>query len=134
MGSSRVSTNLCGLLAMAVIAGAAACRTPAGPANEAPESTKMEPSTYQRASALLQAATAAEAAGDRATAMKRLQEGIDAIGDAYVSEDTLDETDMRLLASADQERKGNLEGAYRLRRSVLENRLALLQAKQAAGR
>ncbi len=132
MGSSSASTSLCGLVALGLIAGLAACRT-AGHPHEAPESTTMEPSTYQRASDLLQAATAAEAGGDRAAALKRLQEGIDAIGDSYVSEDTLDETDMRLVLSTTEERKGNTEGAYRLRRSVLENRLALLKAKQAAG-
>ncbi len=90
----------------------------------------METSTYQRASDLLQAANAAEAGGDRAAALRKLQEGIDTIGDSYISDDVLDDTDMRLLLSADEEKAGNLDGAFRLRRSVLENRLRLLKAKQ----
>lgn len=76
---------------------------------------------------ILTAADNAIAQEDRPTANALLKRGLDALGDRYLSPDTIDDTGTKLVLADAEERRGALSGAVRLRRAVLASRLHQLQ-------
>jgi hypothetical protein len=66
---------------------------------------------------------------DWASANGLLKKGLTVLGSSYSLPDTIDETGTKLILADSEERNGNLEGAVRIRRRILENRYILLQRK-----
>lgn len=58
-----------------------------------------------------------------------LKEGLDTLGDLYVSSDIVDDTGMKLVLASAKENEGSLQVAATIRRRVLATRLSLLREK-----
>lgn len=63
-------------------------------------------------------------------AIKLFDRGIEQIGDAYLSDNLLDDTDTKLLLSQFVQQEGKLSQAAHLRQGVLSSRLAILQEEK----
>jgi hypothetical protein len=57
-----------------------------------------------------------------------LKNGLAALGDRYISHNTIDDSGMKLIVADDLERKGELERAARLRLKILQERLDQFKA------
>jgi hypothetical protein len=64
---------------------------------------------------------------DWESANNLLKKGLVTLGEKYRSPDIIDETDTKLILADFEERNGNLEGAAKIRRRILENRQILFQ-------
>ncbi len=112
MGSRMVGWSLAVLLALGV--SSAACR-------------KKTP--YQRATHLLEVAHEGFRKGDLEAGLKALHEGVDALGDRYVSPNVVDDTGLELTLADVTESQGMLGAAYAKRRAALEERVAMCEQK-----
>lgn len=61
-----------------------------------------------------------------------LKQGLDVLGDRYISNNTIDDSGMKLVLAVADEKKGALQTAAHIRRSVLASRLSLLRQKTGA--
>lgn len=83
----------------------------------------------QKIEALLVAADKAVKKEEWALANTLLKEGLDTLGDLYVSSDIVDDTGMKLVLASAKENEGSLQVAATIRRRVLAARLSLLREK-----
>ncbi len=83
----------------------------------------------QKIEALLVAADKAVKKEEWAQANTLLKEGLDTLGDLYVSSDIVDDTGMKLVLASAKENEGSLQVAATIRRRVLAARLSLLREK-----
>lgn len=106
-----------------------ACSTPdvAMQSDEHPMSNSQE--LTQRIESLLQAADQAIQRTELKAANDLLKQALEELGDRYARPDTIDESGMRLVLAAAEEKKGELSKAANLRRGVLTRRLAALREK-----
>ncbi len=81
----------------------------------------------QKIEALLVAADKAVKKEEWALANTLLKEGLDTLGDLYVSSDIVDDTGMKLVLASAKENEGSLQVAATIRRRVLAARLSLLR-------
>jgi hypothetical protein len=89
-------------------------------------------SQAEQADAALKQAENAVARENWLEANRLLKDGLQAVGDQYVSPNTLDDTGMKLALASAEEKKGNLETAAHLRLGVLKVRLSMLRQKTAS--
>jgi len=62
-------------------------------------------------------------------ANKLLKQALAELGDRYTRSDTIDDSDMKLIAADIQEREGRPDNAAHVRRRILAERLELLGSK-----
>lgn len=85
----------------------------------------------QKVSRILHSADEKIKERDWKSANDLLRKGLIVLGSSYFSPDTIDETGMKLVLADSEERNGNLEGAAKIRRRILENRQILYQTQSA---
>lgn len=93
------------------------------------EMTNANQLLIQKIEALLVAADKAVKKEEWALANTLLKEGLDTLGDLYVSSDIVDDTGMKLVLASAKENEGSLQVAATIRRRVLAARLSLLREK-----
>ncbi len=93
------------------------------------EMTNANQLLIQKIEALLVAADKAVKKEEWAQANTLLKEGLDTLGDLYVSSDIVDDTGMKLVLASAKENEGSLQVAATIRRRVLAARLSLLREK-----
>lgn len=93
------------------------------------EMTNANQLLIQKIEALLVAADKAVKKEEWAQANTLLKEGLDTLGDLYVSSDIVDDTGMKLVLASAKENEGPLQVAATIRRRVLAARLSLLREK-----
>jgi len=62
-------------------------------------------------------------------ANQQLKQALAELGDRYVCDDTIDDSDMKLLAADLQEKEGKSNNAATVRRRILAERLEMLKRK-----
>ena len=93
------------------------------------EMTNANQLLIQKIEALLVAADKAVKKEQWEQANTLLKEGLDTLGDLYVSSDIVDDTGMKLVLASAKENEGSLQVAATIRRRVLAARLSLLREK-----
>ena len=112
MSSRMMGWSLAVLLALA--ASSSACR--------------QQP-PYRRAVKLLDVAHERFKKDDLEGGLKALHDGLDALGDRYLSPGAADDTGLKLEMAKVTEAQGMLGAAYAKRRAVLEERVAMCEEK-----
>jgi hypothetical protein len=110
------------------------CTRAGGDAGEVQNPGDVDAAISKQASELLQSADAARRAGDHGLALKLVRDGLRVIGPSYADERVIDDTGMRLVLCDVEENKGNVEGAFKFCRTVLQSRLSMLRYKAGSAR
>jgi hypothetical protein len=79
--------------------------------------------------AILKAADRAIERQEWSSASGLLKRGLGRLGSSYFSPGTIDDSGMKLLAAEDQERRGHVQNAVRIRHRILSERLRMFQTQ-----